>query len=68
MGAPELLRDRTVARNIPLLALSNFDVWWLWGPSRLSWPWAPCVWNALSCELHVLHVASLAIREAPVAP
>jgi hypothetical protein len=28
MGAPELLRDRTVARNIPLLALSNFDVWW----------------------------------------
>jgi len=41
MGAPELLRGRTGARKIALLALSHFaervsaadDVWFLWVPS-----------------------------------
>ena len=53
---PELLRGRTVAQNIALLALSNCaerGVGRRWrvvtlGPLMISWSWAPFVWNVFN--------------------
>ena len=59
---PELLRGRTVAQNIALLALSNCaerGVGRRWrvvtlGPLMISWSWAPFVWNVSN----VIHMCS----------
>ena len=53
---PELLRGRTVAQNIALLALSNCaerGVGRRWrvvtlGPLMISWSWAPFVWTVFN--------------------